>query len=114
MVTAAALLVAACGARGRRLHRSTDPVHLRTARRRLALTATFAVVALAWLEPRFDETRPGRALPPWVTSVLDAPVTRWVIAVVALAFTLWVAVAAFLGRRTPRTHCPASSTCSSG
>lgn len=79
-----------------------------------ALTATFAVVALAWREPRFDETRPGRALPPWVTSVLDAPVTRWVIAVVALAFTLWVAVAAFLGRRTPRTHCPASSTCSSG
>lgn len=71
-----------------------------------ALTATFAVVALAWREPRFDETRPGRALPPWVTSVVDAPVTRWVIAVVALAFTLWVAVAAFLGPQNAENPLP--------
>lgn len=62
-----------------------------------ALTATFAVVALAWRKPRFDETRPGRALPLWVTSLVDAPATRWVLATVALLFTAWVAMAAFFG-----------------
>jgi hypothetical protein len=62
-----------------------------------ALTATFAVVALAWRKPRFDENRPGRALPPWVTSAVDAPVTRWILALAALAFTVWVAMAAFFG-----------------
>lgn len=62
-----------------------------------ALTATFAVVALAWRKPRFDENRPGRALPQWVTSAVDAPATRWVIAIIALLVTLWIAVAAFFG-----------------
>jgi hypothetical protein len=62
-----------------------------------ALTATFAVVALAWRTPRFDETRSGRALPGWVTSVVDAPATRWLLAALALAFTAWVAMAALSG-----------------
>ncbi|MGE2837173.1 hypothetical protein [Mycobacterium sp. SMC-4] len=62
-----------------------------------ALTFTFAVVALAWRTPRFDPAKPGRALPGGVTTVVDAPVTRWAIALLTLAFTGWVAMAAFFG-----------------
>ncbi|MHC9294590.1 hypothetical protein ACRCUN_19175 [Mycobacterium sp. LTG2003] len=61
------------------------------------LTFTFAVVALAWRRPRFDPAKPGRPLPGWVTTVVDSPVTRWTVGLLALAFTGWVAVAAFLG-----------------
>jgi hypothetical protein len=62
-----------------------------------ALTATFAVVALAWRKPRFDPDKPGRPLPAWVTAALDAPVTRWVVGIGGLVFAVWVAVAAFVG-----------------
>lgn len=62
-----------------------------------ALTATFAVVALAWKNPRFDPAKPGRELPTWVTRSVDSPVLRWVISLVALCFTIWVAVAAIWG-----------------
>lgn len=62
-----------------------------------ALTFTFAVVALAWRTPRFDPDKPGRALPRWVTTAVDAPATRWVVALLALVFTGWVAMAAFFG-----------------
>ncbi|MBU9767247.1 hypothetical protein FR943_25875 [Mycobacterium sp. TNTM28] len=59
------------------------------------LTFTFAVVALAWRRPRFDPDKPGVALPPWVTSVLDSVVTRWAVALLALALTGWVAYTGF-------------------
>ena len=62
-----------------------------------ALTFTFAVVALAWRRPRFDPDRPGRPLPRWITTVIDAPVTRWAVAIAALLFAAWVAVVAFFG-----------------
>ncbi|WP_102143548.1 hypothetical protein [Mycobacterium hubeiense] len=62
-----------------------------------ALTFTFAVVAFAWRRPRFDPGKPGRDLPRWLTSVVDAPVTRWAVASAALLFTGWVAMAAFFG-----------------
>jgi hypothetical protein len=62
-----------------------------------ALTFTFAVVAFAWRRPRFDPDKPGWALPRWVTTVVDAPVTRWAVAMTALLFAAWVAVAAFFG-----------------
>jgi hypothetical protein len=62
-----------------------------------ALTFTFAVVALAWRQPRFDPDNPGRELPPWVTAAVDAPVTRWAVGIVGLALTVWVGLAAFLG-----------------
>ena len=48
-----------------------------------ALTFTFAVVALAWRKPRFDPDKPGRALPRWVTTLVDAPATRWVVGIAA-------------------------------
>lgn len=62
-----------------------------------ALAITFAVVAFAWRRPRFDPDRPGRALPRWVTTVVDAAATRWALAAAALLFTGWVALAAFFG-----------------
>jgi hypothetical protein len=62
-----------------------------------ALTFTFAVVALAWRKPRFDPDKPGRALPRWVTSAVDAPVTRWVAALAVLALAVWVGVKAVAG-----------------
>jgi hypothetical protein len=62
-----------------------------------ALTFTFAVVALAWRRPRFDAARPGRQLPPWVTTVVDAAATRWAIGIATLAFAAWVTVAAIVG-----------------
>ena len=62
-----------------------------------ALTFTFAVVALAWRKPRFDPAKPGRPLPARFTTVVDAPVTRWAVAVAALLFAAWVAVAAVFG-----------------
>ena len=62
-----------------------------------ALTFTFAIVALAWRRPRFDPDKPGRPLPQWITTVTDAPVTRWAVAIAALLFAVWVGVVAFFG-----------------
>ena len=62
-----------------------------------ALTFTFAVVALAWKQPRFDPAKPGRPLPQWVTSFTDAPATRWSAAIAGLLFAGWVTVAAVFG-----------------
>ena len=61
------------------------------------VASTFALVAFSWKEPRFDPTRPGRPLPEWVTRAVDAPLSRWTAAVVALAFAVWVGVAAVFG-----------------
>jgi hypothetical protein len=63
-----------------------------------ALTFTFAVVALAWRRPRFDPDKPGRVLPQWVTTFVDAAATRWTLAAAGLLFAAWVAMAAFFGR----------------
>jgi hypothetical protein len=62
-----------------------------------ALTFTFAVVALAWKTPRFDVHSPGHPLPQWVTSFVDAPVTRWVVAGFGLVCAGWVTMAAIWG-----------------
>ena len=62
-----------------------------------ALTFTFAVVAFAWRTPRFDPAKDGRALPAWVTTAVDAPVTRWAVAVAGLLFAGWVAFAGLFG-----------------
>jgi hypothetical protein len=62
-----------------------------------ALTFTFAVVALAWRRPRFDPDKQGRPLPRLVTTLVDAPTTRWAVAIAALVFAAWVAIAGWLG-----------------
>jgi hypothetical protein len=71
-----------------------------------ALTFTFAVVALAWKKPRFSANRPGRPLPLWVTRAVDAPVTRWALAAVALLLVVWVAAATFLGPQNSQNALP--------
>ena len=62
-----------------------------------ALTFTFALVAFAWRRPRFDPEKPGRPLPSAVTSFVDARVTRWTVAGLALVFAVWVVLAGVLG-----------------
>jgi hypothetical protein len=64
-----------------------------------ALTFTFAVVAFAWRKPRFDPDKPGRPLPQWVTTAVDAPLTRWALAAAGLLFAIWVATAGMFGPR---------------
>jgi hypothetical protein len=61
------------------------------------VTFTFAALGLAWRKPRFDPGKPGRALPQWVTTAVDARAIRGVVAGSALVFTGWAATAAFLG-----------------
>jgi hypothetical protein len=63
-----------------------------------ALTFTFAVVAFAWRQPRFDPDKPGRELPQWVTTFVDSPITRWALAAAGLLFAAWVAMAAVFGQ----------------
>lgn len=62
-----------------------------------ALTFTFAVVALAWRTPKFDQDKPGCELPAWVTTAVDAPVTRWAAGLLSLVLAVWVGLAAFFG-----------------
>lgn len=71
-----------------------------------ALTFTFAVVAVAWRKPRFDPAKPGVALPGWITRVVDAAITRWSVAVVALAFTVSVVAAGLFGPQNSKNALP--------
>src|SRR6185437_13325965 len=71
-----------------------------------ALTFTFAIVALAWRKPRFDPAKPGVPLPDWVTRAVDAPVTRWLIAILGLAFTVWVVTASVFGPQNAKNALP--------
>ena len=71
-----------------------------------ALTFTFAVVALAWRRPRFDPDKPGRPLPRLVTTLVDAPATRWAVAIAALLFAVWVTIAALFGPQDARNPLP--------
>jgi hypothetical protein len=52
------------------------------------LTFTFAVVALAWRRPPFD------------------PLPRWTVAITALLFTFWAAIAALFGPQDARNPLP--------
>ena len=63
-----------------------------------ALTISFAVLAFAWRTPRFTGDASGRDLPRVVSAVVDSPRTRGALRVLSIAFTGYVAVAAFFGR----------------
>jgi hypothetical protein len=65
-----------------------------------ALTFTFALVAFAWRQPRFDPDNPARPLPAAVTAFVDSRVTRGIAAAAALAFTGWVLLAGLCGPQT--------------
>ncbi|WP_370617277.1 hypothetical protein [Mumia sp. Pv 4-285] len=71
-----------------------------------ALTVSFAVLALAWRRPRLDPRSPGRALPPRVTRTVDSAATRALLAALGVAFTGWVALAAFGGEPGPTNGAP--------
>jgi hypothetical protein len=71
-----------------------------------ALTFTFAVVALAWRTPRFDPDKPGRALPAWVTRVVDSTIVRRLAALLALVFTVWVLAAGLFGPQNTKNALP--------
>ncbi|OBF25373.1 hypothetical protein [Mycobacterium sp. ACS4331] len=71
-----------------------------------ALTATFAVVALAWRRPKFDPDAPGRPLPAVVTRIVDSRGVRGAAAVLSLAFTVWVVWGAFAGPQDDRNVLP--------
>ena len=73
-----------------------------------ALILTFAIVAVAWRSPKFDPANPGRALPTWVTTMVDSPILRSIIAAVALLATMWVGVAAIWGPQDAGNALPGS------
>lgn len=62
-----------------------------------ALTFTFALVAFAWRQPRFDPLKPGRPLPAALTAFVDARASRWTAAALALVFALWAVSAGIWG-----------------
>ncbi len=65
-----------------------------------ALTFTFALIAFAWRQPRFDPDAPGHPLPTRLTALIDARATRGTLAGVGLAFTVWVLLAGVFGPQT--------------
>ncbi|OBF79695.1 hypothetical protein A5791_10940 [Mycobacterium sp. 852002-51163_SCH5372311] len=65
-----------------------------------ALTFTFALVAFAWRQPRFDPLKRGRPLPAAVTTLVDAPATRWAAAGVGLVLAAWAVAAGLWGPET--------------
>lgn len=71
-----------------------------------ALTFTFAVVALAWKKPKFDPANSVRPLPRWVTTIVDAPATRWALALAGLVFAVWVGAAAVFGPQNNQNPLP--------
>lgn len=73
-----------------------------------ALILTFAVVAVAWRTPKFDPAKPGRALPVWVTTVVDSRGVRNVLAAAALLVTIWVGIAAIWGPQNADNALPGS------
>ncbi len=62
-----------------------------------ALTFTFALVAFAWRQPRFDPHKPGRPMPAALTTFVDARATRWAAASLALVLALWAVAAGIWG-----------------
>jgi hypothetical protein len=65
-----------------------------------ALTFTFALVAFAWRQPRFDPLKRGHPLPAAVTALVDSRAARGIAAAAALLFTVWVVLAGLLGPQT--------------
>ncbi|MEV0432593.1 hypothetical protein [Nocardia sp. NPDC050413] len=66
-----------------------------------ALTFSFALLFVAWRQPRLDPQSPGWPLPTPVRRLIDAPTTRWVVATVSVVATACVIVIAILGSPDP-------------
>jgi hypothetical protein len=65
-----------------------------------ALIVSFAILGLAWRSSRFRGDQSGRPLPGWLARLIESPVTRAAVVVLALLFAGWVTMAAFFGKAT--------------
>jgi hypothetical protein len=70
------------------------------------LTFTFALVAFAWRQPRFDPREPGHPLPQVITRLADSRALRATMAGLALLFTAWVVMAGLFGPQNPNNALP--------
>ncbi|WP_181696226.1 hypothetical protein [Nocardia sp. GTS18] len=66
-----------------------------------ALTFSFALLFVAWRQPRLDPESPGWPLPTPVRLMIDAPVTRGIISAISVVSTVWVLVIAVFGSADP-------------
>jgi hypothetical protein len=76
------------------------PAHYAFIAAALALLVSFAVLGLAWREPKFRGDESGRPLWPWLASIVESRVTHTALVVVSLAFTAWITMAALFGTTT--------------
>jgi hypothetical protein len=67
----------------------------------VALAISFAVMALAWRTPRFDDRPGGRLLPVRVSSVVDSPWLRGAVRAFGLGVAAYVGWAALAGGDAP-------------
>jgi hypothetical protein len=73
------------------------PFELAVAGAAVALLVSFAVLALAWREPRYRGDPSGRPLPARLAGVADASWFRWLLRSIGLVATAYVLVAALFG-----------------
>ncbi|MBF6079599.1 hypothetical protein IU498_33805 [Nocardia beijingensis] len=66
-----------------------------------ALTFSFAVLVLAWREPRLDPRSPGVVVPSVVRAIVDSGVVRGVISAVSVTFTIVVVAIGVFGSSDP-------------
>ncbi|MEU1999698.1 hypothetical protein ABZ511_35145 [Nocardia gamkensis] len=66
-----------------------------------ALTFSFAVLVLAWREPRLDSRSPGVALPSVVRAIVDARAVRVAISTVSVAVAIAVVAIGLFGPSAP-------------
>ena len=63
-----------------------------------ALVISFTVLAVAWREPRYDAATSGRVAPAWLDRLVSSRALAVVARVLGMAFFLYVAAAAVLGK----------------
>ena len=65
-----------------------------------ALVISFTVLAVAWREPRYDAASSGRPAPAWLDRLVSSRALAVTARVLGMAFFLYVAAAAVLGKDT--------------
>jgi hypothetical protein len=65
-----------------------------------ALVVSFTVLAVAWREPRYDPATSGRPAPAWLDRLVSSRALAVTVRVLGMAFFLYVAAAAVLGKDT--------------
>ena len=51
-----------------------------------ALIVSFCVLALAWRTPRYQDVRPGRPAPAWLSDLVASPGFQWTVRLLGLLF----------------------------